>query len=215
MNTAGAPVKSLSLRSNASLLCAWFMTGVLVACAKPEPPPPAEPQTTPDTAPTPAPEDAPTGPAQPTPDAPPPSDPSPAPAPTSEHEEPAVESMMAAVPSGKMTVAVGLRYAISGDPSTGAINLSLAALPRVAGSNLNVSIKAEPGISITSTPLVVQKTSAAGTYRKQMSLALDPAVERVRVLVTMDMPEGTGFGFYSIPLKPETTSKKPDSVKQR
>jgi hypothetical protein len=114
--------------------------------------------------------------------------------------------MLAAIPSGKMTLAVGLRYAISGDPSTGAINLSLAAIPRVGGTNLNVSVKAEPGISVTAAPLLVQKADASGVYRKQMSLELSPEIRRIRVLVTMDMPEGTGFGFYSIPL---------DSVKQR
>jgi hypothetical protein len=160
-----------------------------------------------------APDHSPSGPGKAAPDATPETEP-PVTAPESSDAEPAIEVMKAAVPSGKMTVAVGLLYAITGDPASGAISLNLAAIPRVGGSNLNVSIKAEPGISVAAAPLVVQKANAAGTYRKQMSVALTPEIRRIRVLVTMDLPEGTGFGFYSIPLEPDPKSGKQDLVKQ-
>jgi hypothetical protein len=37
----------------------------------------------------------------------------------------------------------------------------------------------------------------------------------VRVLVTMDAAEGTGFGFFTIPLEGGSPSRKMDSVKQQ
>jgi hypothetical protein len=53
----------------------------------------------------------------------------------------------------------------------------------------------------------VQKASANGAYRQQYSVTRQSAgPTELRVLVTMDLPEGSGFGFFSIPL---------DSVKDR
>jgi hypothetical protein len=207
-------------------VCALLVFALIASCAKPEPDP-AQPSTTQPAAPspdsaapvpppeqTPPPEDSATGPAQPTPDDPLASAPSLARSATSNSQEPGVETMLAAVPSGKMTIAVGLRYALSGDPATGPMTLSLAAIPRVAGTNLNVSVKSEPGIKATTTPMRVEKATVSGIYRKQMSLNVGPEVRRIRVLVTMDIAEGTGFGFFSIPLDGGINPQKLDSVKQ-
>ncbi len=39
--------------------------------------------------------------------------------------------------------------------------------------------------------------------------------ENLRVLVTMDLAEGTAFGYFTIPLASGITAQKLDSVKQR
>ena len=170
-----------------------------------------------DTAPSPAPAD----PVQPTPQAPPPTEPSPAPTPTA-GRVPAVESMYAATPGAKMSVAVDLKYRFDGAvPQNQPVTLHLAAIPRVAGSNFNVSIKTVPGLEVTHGTLSLQKVDAAGVYRQEMSvIRRSVAPANIRVLVTMDMPEGTAFGFFSIPLdggqfQDGNTAQKSDSVKQR
>lgn len=142
---------------------------------------------------------------QPAPDAP--ADPSAASEPLLA-AEPSLESMKAAKAPAKLTVPVDLRYSFDSEPLTGQpVILHLAAVPRVAGSNLNVSVKAAAGIQVSSGTLNVQKASANGAYRQQFSvLRQASAPAELRVLVTMDLPQGSGFGFFSIPL---------DSVKQR
>jgi hypothetical protein len=200
---------------------ALLAAGLLAACSKPtatpEVPPPAAPAgeapapTVPppaseDTPPPPA--DAPTAPAQPSPDAPPPTEPSPAPKPTSAANEPALESMKAAIPSAKAGVPVDLRYTFDGAVAPDLpVVLHLAAVPRVTGSNLKVTVKQVDGLRVSTGGLEVQKASASSVYRQQLSvtrLATGPA--EIRVLVTMGVGEGSSFGFFSIPL---------DSVKQR
>ena len=131
--------------------------------------------------------------------------------------------MKPAARSAKMTVPVDLNYSFSADPVTGQpTTLHLAAVPRVAGTNLAVSIKKEPGIHVQMAAgnANIQKARAAGVYRKQVSVTrLDPGASRVRVLVTMDLPYGSGFGFFSIPLDGvpagASAANKPDLVKQR
>jgi len=186
------------------------------------PAPPAAPADAPaDATPAPVadPTSVPAAPAQPAPDAPPPTEPSAAPKPTA--QVPSVESMTLARPSAKMSVAVDLRYqfedaVVDGQPVT----LNLAAIPRVAGTNFNVYVKGAPGLEISHGTLAAQKVDAAGVYRQQLSVirrAAAPA--NLRVQVTMDMPEGTAFGFFSIPLDAGqlhdgNTAQKSDSVKQ-
>jgi hypothetical protein len=130
--------------------------------------------------------------------------------------------MALARPSAKMSVAVDLRYqfvgtAVEGQPVT----LNLAAIPRVDGTNFNVHVNKAPGLEISNGTLSAQKVAAAGVYRQQLSVirhATSPA--NLRVQVTMDMPEGTAFGFFTIPLdaghlQDGNTAQKSDSVKQR
>jgi hypothetical protein len=130
--------------------------------------------------------------------------------------------MRLAVRSAKATVPVDLSYSFSADPVTGQpTTLHLAAVPRVGGTNLNVSIKQEPGVHVEMAPgnANIQKASAAGVYRKQMAVTrIDPRATRVRVLVTMDLAYGSGFAFFSVPLEaaranPPTVNKQ-DLVKQ-
>jgi hypothetical protein len=120
--------------------------------------------------------------------------------------------MKPAIRSAKMSVPVDLRYSFSADPVTGQpTTLHLAAVPRVDGANLRVSIKQEPGVQVEMAPGAanIQKATAAGVYRKQMAVTrMDPQATRVRVLVTMDFGSGSGFGFFSVPLDQ-------DSVKQQ
>ena len=162
----------------------------------------------------------PAAPAQPAPNAPAPTDPSPAPKPTA--QVPAVDSMTLARPSAKMSVAVDLRYQFVGAVVEGQpVTLNLAAIPRVAGTNFNVHVGKAPGLEISNGTLSAQKVEAAGVYRQQLSVirhATAPA--NLRVQVTMDMPEGTAFGFFTIPLdagqfQDGNTAQKSDSVKQR
>lgn len=120
-----------------------------------------------------------------------------------EHPDPPpLESMASARPSAKMSVPVDLRYSFDGEirPQQ-PVTLHLAAVPRAAGTNLTVSVKPVPGIDVAPGPLQLQKTGAHGAYRQQLSITRAPgAPAELRVLVTMDLPMGSGFGFFSIPL---------------
>ncbi len=122
------------------------------------------------------------------------------------HTEPALASMSRAEATSKLSVPVDLLYQFDGDASTGQpVTLHLAAVPRITGSNLNVSIKKVPGIQTTALALSAQKASATTAYRQQVSLTrLADAPAQLRVLVTMDLPEGTTFGWFGVPLKPAT-----------
>jgi hypothetical protein len=127
--------------------------------------------------------------------------------------------MRVAQASAKLSVAVDLRYQFDAEPQPGQpVLLHLAAVPRVGGSNLRVSEKPAEGLQLAAaeSSLQVQKATPRGVYRQQMSVtraAAGPA--SLRVLVTMDMPEGRAFGYYSIPMTGGTTAQKLDSVKQR
>ena len=79
--------------------------------------------------------------------------------------------MLAAIPSTKMSVAVDLRYSFDGAvlPNQPVI-VHLAAVPRVTGGNLKVSVQQAAGLQVAAGPLTVQKTSASGVYRQQFSL---------------------------------------------
>jgi hypothetical protein len=131
--------------------------------------------------------------------------------------------MHAATPSAKMSVPVDLRYQFESDPVLNQpVTLHLAAVPRVAGTRLKVSIKEVEGLQVAAGPLQVQKAAASSAYRQQLSVTrLAAGPETLRVLVTMDLPEGAGFGYFSIPMtgsNPLTsgkTAQKPQSVKQR
>jgi hypothetical protein len=159
---------------------------------------------------------APPAPTQPAPTAPPPSEPSPAPTPTASRL-PAVESMSLAKPPAKLGVAVDLRYQFgSAVVDDRPVTLHLAVIPRVAGTNFKVSVKKVEGLEVSNGSLALQKVDAAGIYRQELSVirrASAPA--GIRVLVTMDVPEGAGFGFFTIPLEGGTSPQKSDSVKQR
>jgi hypothetical protein len=155
-------------------------------------------------------------PAAPAPDAPPPTEPSAVPKPATSNE-PRVESMLAAIPSTKMSVAVDLRYSFDGAvlPNQPVI-VHLAAVPRVGGGNMRVSVQNTEGLQLAASPLTVQKTTASGVYRQQFSLTrLAATPEPLRVLVTVQMGEDTGFGYFTIPLDGGTNAQKQESVKLR
>jgi len=178
----------------------------------PPPEPPVQPAPAPAIPDAPPPDPAPS----PAPDAPPPPEPSVVPKPASS-SEPRVESMLAAIPSTKMSVAVDLRYSFDGEvlPNQPVI-VHLAAVPRVSGGNMKVSVQQAAGLQVAAGPLTVQKTSASGVYRQQFSLTrLAGTPEPLRVLVTMQMGEDTGFGYFTIPLDAGKSSQKQESVKQR
>jgi hypothetical protein len=202
-----------------AVAAATLLAALLAGCGKS-----AEPEAVPSPPPAPAetipadpasPTESPTAPAQPSASPPPPSDPSPAPKPTA--NEPGVESMHAATASAKISVPVELRYQFDGAVLPNQpVTLHLAAVARVAGTHLNVSVKQAPGLRVDAQPLSVQKVSAAGVYRQQLSITLsDGAPAALRVLVTMDLAEGSGFGFFTVPLEAGTAAQKQESVKQR
>ena len=202
----------------------FLIATLLAGCAKPAPvPEPAPTESPPQVAPAipdaPPPAETPpaeTLPAQPAPDAPSPTEPSAVPKPTAANE-PSLESMSLATPSAKMSVAVDVRYsfdtaALPGQPVT----LSLAAIPRVNGRNLSMSVKEVAGVQLAAGPLKFQKSDGPVVYRRQFSVtrgADSPA--QLRVLVTMDYGSGSGFGFFSVPFGSGTNPQKEDSVKQR
>jgi hypothetical protein len=189
----------------------------LAGCDKPAPQvAPAPPESPAQPAPAPAIPDAPAEPAAPAPEAPPPTEPSAVPKPATANE-PRVESMLAAIPSSKMGVAVDLKYSFDGDVLPNQpVMVHLAALPRVSGGNMKVSVQQTPGMQLVASPLNVQKASASGVYRQQFSLTRQAGTaEPLRVLVTMQMGEDIAFGYFTIPLDSGTNAQKPESVKQR
>jgi hypothetical protein len=125
--------------------------------------------------------------------------------------------MNLATPPAKLGVAVDLRYRFdSAVVENQPVTLHLAAIPRVSGTNFNVSVKKVEGLEVSSQALALQKVDAAGVYRQELSVirrASAPA--SIRVLITMDVPDGAGFGFYTIPLDAGTSPQKSDSVKER
>jgi hypothetical protein len=130
--------------------------------------------------------------------------------------------MATARPGAKMSVAVDLRYQFDGAATEGQpVTLHIAAISRVDGTNLNVEVKSAPGVETSRGTLSAQKVDAAGVYRRQLSVTRHAgAPDDLRVLVTMDMPEGTAFGYYTIPFdagqnREGNTAQKSDSVKQR
>ncbi|HEY6124072.1 MAG TPA: hypothetical protein VIV63_05445 [Steroidobacteraceae bacterium] len=166
----------------------------------------------------PAPDAAPAPP--PAPDAPPPAEPSVVPKPASS-KEPPVDSMLAAIPSAKMSVAVDLRYSFDGPVLPNQpVNVHLAAIPRNAGAKLTVSVQEAPGLQVAASELTVQKTSASGVYRQQFSLTrMAPETKQLSVLVILETAAGSGFGYFTVPLESSpvdgTNPQKQDSVKQR
>lgn len=189
----------------------------LAGCDKPvpqvaPPEPPVQPAPAPAIPDAPPPDPAPA----PAPDAPPPTEPSAVPKPASS-SEPRVETMLAAIPSTKMSVAVDLRYSFEGAVLLNQpVIVHLAAVPRVTGGTLRVSVQQAAGLQLAAGPLTVQKTSASGVYRQQFSLTrLAGSPEPLRVLVTMQMGEDTGFGYFTIPLDGGISAQKQESVKQR
>ncbi len=131
--------------------------------------------------------------------------------------EPALDSMHLATASAKISVPVSLRYQIEGEALSGQpFTLHLAAIPRVAGAQLQVSVKNAPGLQIASGPMQIQKASVATPYRQTLAVTRSASgPENLRVLVTMDLAEGTAFGYFTIPLASGITAHKPESVKQR
>ena len=214
-----------ALRSAAATL----LLLTLVACDKPPPsevpaPSPAPADSSPDRAPVPAPtqetppSESPAAPAQPESTPPPPEEPSAVPKPTAALREPDLDSMQVARPNAKLSVPVDLRFQFDSEPLPGQpATLHLAAVPRVAGSNLKVSIKEAEGVQFGSAgPLRVQKATPSGVYRQQLSVTRATTAPRnIRVLVTMDMGDGIAFGYYAIPFSSGKTAQKLDSVKQR
>ncbi len=202
-----------------SLVAGAVCIGLAAGCAKTEPavesapaivsepqaaapaelPPPAapsaeQPATTPESSPAaPAP-----APAEPPPQA------------AASADEPALSSMAVATASSKMGVPVDLRYRFDGEALPGQpVTLHLAAVPRMAGSNLRVSIKQVEGLRTTSGDITAQKATADTAYRRQLTVTrLEGAPSEVRVLVTMDIHQGQAFSYYSLPFQGGVVSKQ-------
>ncbi len=204
-----------------ALCCSWVAL-TLAACEPvgqtDEASKPAPTESTPDPVDPSPPEDSPAEPTQPAPDAPPPTEPSPTAKPTSAAGQPPLESMSSAIATAKMGAPVDLKYSFDSPPGANQpVTLHLAAVPRVSGSNLEVNIRRAEGLSVSSSgELAARKADASGTYRQQYSITLQDSVpSELRVLVTMDTPEGSTFGFFGIPLEPGIFPQKQNSVKQR
>lgn len=117
-------------------------------------------------------------------------------------ESPRLEDMRLASSSSKLGVPVDLRYQFETPVEAGRpVTLHLAAVPRVGGSNLTVSIKETAGIDAIAAPLTAQKATAKQAYRQQLSVTRhQQAPTELRVLVTMEGPEGSTFGYFGVPL---------------
>jgi hypothetical protein len=124
--------------------------------------------------------------------------------------------MLAAIPSSKAGVAVDLKYSFDGEVLPNQpVMVHLAALPRVDGGNMKVSVQKAAGLQLVAAgPLTVQKADASGVYRQQFSMTrVASQPEPLRVLVTMQMGEASAFGYFTIPLPGGTIPQKTESVK--
>ena len=124
--------------------------------------------------------------------------------------------MSLAAPSAKASVAVDVRYSFESAPLLGQLAiLHLAAVPRVAGSNLRVSVKEVAGVQLAAGPPNLQKANGPDVYRQQFSVTRSiDSPSQLRVLVTMDYGAASAFGFFSVPFDGGTNAQKQDSVKQ-
>jgi hypothetical protein len=117
---------------------------------------------------------------------------------------PELSSMTLAAASSKLGVPVDLRYTFEESVQPGRpVTLHLAAVPRVAGTNLNVSIKDDPGIQLmAAAPFGAQKATVATAYRQQLSVTkLASGPSELRVLVTMEVGEGSAFSWFGVPFE--------------
>jgi hypothetical protein len=191
---------------------------LLAGCAEPAPEsPPASATSSPTAVPAQPAGEAPAIPAQPS-EAPTVAEPSPAPTASAAVIGPPLDSMRIAAPSNSKTgVAADLRYSFDSPVQQNQpVTLHLAAVPRVPGAELKVSVQQDPGVQLIAGAPTLQKTSTSNIYRQQISVTkLDAAPTHVRVLVSMDMAAGSAFGFFSIPFDTGTSAQKQDSVKQR
>jgi hypothetical protein len=123
-------------------------------------------------------------------------------APPAVNSGPAISAMTLAAPPQKLGAPVDLRYQFDGDVKAGQpVTLHLAAVPRVAGSNLTMSVKNESGISAKANALNVQKANVSTAYRQDVSVTkLDGGPAGLQVLVTMDVAEGSAHSWFTIPL---------------
>ena len=131
--------------------------------------------------------------------------------------EPDLNSMPLARPSAKISVAADVRYQIDGPIAPGqSATLHVAVVPRIAGAPMQVSLSEKSGLTIAAGPARVQKLGNRDVIRRQYAVTrATESAREIRVLVTMDAAEGTGFGFFTIPLEGSTPSRKLDSVKQQ
>jgi hypothetical protein len=197
---------------------ATLLAVLLAACAKPAPPAESAPAPASEPA-APAPSEG-AAPVVPDPAAPPPNEPSTTPPPAdppAASNGPALESMQLARPSAKMSVAADVRYQLDGSIAQGqSATLHLAVVPRIANAPVQVSIKENPGLTISAGAANLQKVNSRDVYRQQFAVTRATAsATQIRVLVTMEAAEGTGFGFFTIPLEGGASTQKLDSVKQR
>jgi hypothetical protein len=106
--------------------------------------------------------------------------------------------------SAKLGAPVDLHYLVDGTAQPGSpVTVHLAAVPRVDGASLSVSIKDTAGLTANVAPLVQQKASAGTAYRLQMAVTRAPdGPSELRVLVTVESPEGSAFSWFGVPLAP-------------
>ena len=125
--------------------------------------------------------------------------------------------MKVATPSAKLSVPAELRYQFDGPVLPNQpVMLHLAAVPRVAGSRLNMSVKQVQGLQLAGGAISQQKVDGAEVYRKQFSVTRSASsLSELRVLVTMESTAGSSFGFFSVPFDSGTNAQKQESVKQR
>jgi hypothetical protein len=210
-----ANIRSIRIAAGAALSAI-----MLLACAKPAPPAESSAEPASETA-VPASESGPADSATSDPAAPPPpNEPSTMPRPQdppAASNEPDLNSMPLARPSAKISVAADVRYQIEGPIEPGqSATLHLAVVPRIAGAPMQVTLAENAGLSIAAGPASVQKVGNRDVVRRQYAVTRSTAAaNQVRVLVTMQAAEGTGFGFFTIPLEDGTPSRKLDSVKQQ
>lgn len=134
-----------------------------------------------------------------------------------EGNSPELATMLPARADAKMGVPVDLRYSFDGAVQVGRpVTLNLAAVPQVAGGNLMLGLKEQPGVQAANTALSVKAASAGGVYREQLSVTqVEGGPAELRVFVKMDLPQGSAFSWYTVPFAPVASASKQSGAQTR
>jgi hypothetical protein len=118
---------------------------------------------------------------------------------------PDINQMSVAKQSSKVSVPIDVRYQISGAPSANkSVSVSLAFIPKVAGSDLRVEFPRSETVSVSETDeVMVQKADAKSVHRH--NLVVTPTkgdAGEVRALVSMNVEGARYAGIFVIPVGP-------------
>jgi hypothetical protein len=116
---------------------------------------------------------------------------------------PDIQGMKVARQLGKVTVPIDVRYQVSGAVSKNqSVAVSLAFIPKVAGSDMRVEFPRSETVSVSeTTEVMVKKADAASVHRHNLIVTpVKGNAGEVRAIVSMNVDEGRYAGIFVIPV---------------